>query len=159
MQLIGVNIVPSRDLTDHRVGRARSRVDGRLSFCFVRLCVSEERFVTSGLFYVKFVLALPKSDIAGARAADADPHLRGVAASRLRGRLRRCSPVCAALGRAARIPLTFAPGEAYQFDWSQEIVVMDGVTTTVKVAPRLAVRLARLRHLDDRHVGAVQGRG
>ena len=32
------------------------------------------------------------------------------------------------------MPLTFAPGEAYQFDWSHEIVVMDGVTTTVKVA-------------------------
>jgi transposase len=31
-------------------------------------------------------------------------------------------------------PLTFAPGEAYQFDWSHEIVVMDGVTTIVKVA-------------------------
>ena len=30
----------------------------------------------------------------------------------------------------AYIPLTFAPGEAYQFDWSHEIVVMDGVTTT-----------------------------
>jgi transposase len=34
----------------------------------------------------------------------------------------------------AYIPLTFAPGEAYQFDWSHEIVVIDGVTTTVKVA-------------------------
>jgi len=34
----------------------------------------------------------------------------------------------------AFIPLTFAPGEAYQFDWSHEIVVIDGVTTTVKVA-------------------------
>jgi hypothetical protein len=32
------------------------------------------------------------------------------------------------------VPLTFAPGEAYQLDWSHEIVVMDGVTTTVKVA-------------------------
>ena len=36
----------------------------------------------------------------------------------------------------AYVPLTFAPGEAYQFDWSHEIVVMDGVTTTVKVAHR-----------------------
>ncbi len=35
---------------------------------------------------------------------------------------------------AAYVPLTFAPGEAYQFDWSHEIVVMDGVTTIVKVA-------------------------
>ena len=34
----------------------------------------------------------------------------------------------------AFIPLTFAPGEAYQFDWSHEIVVVDGVTTTAKVA-------------------------
>jgi hypothetical protein len=30
--------------------------------------------------------------------------------------------------------LSFAPGEAYQFDWSHEIVVMSGVTTTLKVA-------------------------
>jgi len=35
---------------------------------------------------------------------------------------------------SAFIPLTFAPGEAYQFDWSHEIVVMDGLTTIVKVA-------------------------
>ena len=24
------------------------------------------------------------------------------------------------------LPLSFAPGEAYQFDWSHDIVVMDG---------------------------------
>jgi transposase len=35
---------------------------------------------------------------------------------------------------AAFVPLSFAPGEAYQFDWSHEIVVMNGVTTIVKVA-------------------------
>ena len=35
---------------------------------------------------------------------------------------------------AAYVPLSFAPGEAYQFDWSHEIVVIGGVTTTVKVA-------------------------
>ena len=34
----------------------------------------------------------------------------------------------------AYVPLSFAPGEAYQFDWSHEVVVLDGVTTTVKVA-------------------------
>jgi transposase len=34
----------------------------------------------------------------------------------------------------AYVPLSFAPGEAYQFDWSHEVVVMDGVTVTVKVA-------------------------
>ena len=35
---------------------------------------------------------------------------------------------------AAFVPLSFAAGEAYQFDWSHEIVVMNGVTITVKVA-------------------------
>src|SRR5215472_14453576 len=35
---------------------------------------------------------------------------------------------------AAYVPLSFAPGEAYQFDWSHEIVLMGGVTVTVKVA-------------------------
>ena len=35
---------------------------------------------------------------------------------------------------AAYVPLSFSPGEAYQFDWSHEIVVIAGVTTTVKVA-------------------------
>ena len=34
----------------------------------------------------------------------------------------------------AYVPLYYAPGEAYQFDWSHEIVVLNGVTTTVKVA-------------------------
>ena len=40
----------------------------------------------------------------------------------------------AAVTTAAFVPLSFAPGEAYQFDWSHEIVLLDGVTTTVKVA-------------------------
>jgi hypothetical protein len=34
----------------------------------------------------------------------------------------------------AYVPLYCAPGEAYQFDWSHEIVMLNGVTTTVKVA-------------------------
>ena len=34
----------------------------------------------------------------------------------------------------AYVPLSFAPGEAYQFDWSHEIVLIDGVTVKVKVA-------------------------
>src|SRR6201996_2957686 len=34
----------------------------------------------------------------------------------------------------AFVPLSFAPGEAYQFDWSHEVVVLSGVTVTVKVA-------------------------
>jgi transposase len=45
---------------------------------------------------------------------------------------------------AAYVPLSFAPGEAYQFDWSHEIVVLNGVTVTVKVAH---VRLCHSRML------------
>ncbi|WLE00395.1 hypothetical protein PX860_26195 (plasmid) [Agrobacterium leguminum] len=39
-----------------------------------------------------------------------------------------------AITAEAYVPLYYAPGEAYQFDWSHEIVVLGGVTTTVKVA-------------------------
>ncbi|WP_217626414.1 IS21 family transposase, partial [Salipiger bermudensis] len=45
---------------------------------------------------------------------------------------------------SAYVPLTFAPGEAYQFDWSHEIVLIDGVSMTVKVAH---VRLCHSRML------------
>ena len=45
---------------------------------------------------------------------------------------------------AAYVPLSFAPGEAYQFDWSHEIVLINGVTVTVKVAH---VRLCHSRML------------
>jgi len=34
----------------------------------------------------------------------------------------------------ASVPLSFAPGEAYQFDWSHEVVVLSGVTVAVKAA-------------------------
>src|SRR5215471_11650309 len=44
----------------------------------------------------------------------------------------------------AYVPLSFAPGEAYQFDWSHEIVLLGGVTVTVKVAH---VRLCHSRIL------------
>src|ERR1700757_2385132 len=33
---------------------------------------------------------------------------------------------------AAYVPLSFEPGEAYQFDWSHEVVVLSGVTVIVK---------------------------
>ena len=52
---------------------------------------------------------------------------------------------------AAYVPLTFDPGEAYQFDWSHEIVVIDGATTTVKVAH---VRLCHSRMLFVRGLSA-----
>ncbi len=45
---------------------------------------------------------------------------------------------------AAYVPLSFAPGEAYQFDWSHEIVLLSGVTVTIKVAH---VRLCHSRML------------
>jgi transposase len=44
----------------------------------------------------------------------------------------------------AYVPLIFAPGEAYQFDWSHEVVLLGGVTVTVKVAH---VRLCHSRML------------
>jgi transposase len=44
----------------------------------------------------------------------------------------------------AYVPLSFAPGEAYQFDWSHEIVLINGVTVTLKVAH---VRLCHSRML------------
>jgi transposase len=44
----------------------------------------------------------------------------------------------------AYVPLSFAPGEAYQFDWSHEVVLLSGVTVTVKVAH---VRLCHSRML------------
>jgi len=44
----------------------------------------------------------------------------------------------------AFVPLSFAPGEAYQFDWSHEIVLINGVTVTVKVTH---VRLCHSRML------------
>ena len=45
---------------------------------------------------------------------------------------------------AAYVPLSFAPGEAYQFDWSHEVVLLGGVTVTVRVAH---VRLCHSRML------------
>jgi transposase len=45
---------------------------------------------------------------------------------------------------AAFVPLSFAPGEAYQFDWSHEVVLLSGVTVLVKVAQ---VRLCHSRML------------
>lgn len=49
-----------------------------------------------------------------------------------------------ATAAAAFVPLSFAPGEAYQFDWSHEVVLIGGTTVTVKVAH---VRLCHSRML------------
>ncbi|WFU18673.1 IS21 family transposase [Bradyrhizobium sp. CB3481] len=45
---------------------------------------------------------------------------------------------------AAYVPLSFAPGEAYQFDWSHEVVLLGGTTVMVKAAH---VRLCHSRML------------
>jgi transposase len=45
---------------------------------------------------------------------------------------------------AAYVPLSFAPGEAFQFDWSHEVILLSGVTVIVKVAH---VRLCHSRML------------
>lgn len=37
-------------------------------------------------------------------------------------------------GRGTYVPLTFAPGEAFQFDWSEDWAVIDGVNTKLQVA-------------------------
>lgn len=47
----------------------------------------------------------------------------------------------------AYIPLSFAPGEAYQFGWSHEAVLLDGVTVASKQSicrnsPKTCDRLA-----------------
>jgi transposase len=44
----------------------------------------------------------------------------------------------------AFVPLSFAPGEAYQFDWSHEVVLINGVTVQIRVAH---VRLCHSRML------------
>src|ERR1700759_3669114 len=40
----------------------------------------------------------------------------------------------AATSVGAFVPLSFAPGEAYQFDWSHEVDVLNRTAVTVKVA-------------------------
>jgi transposase len=45
---------------------------------------------------------------------------------------------------SAYVPLSFVPGEAFQFDWSHEVVLLSGVTVIVKVAH---VRLCHSRML------------
>jgi transposase len=57
---------------------------------------------------------------------------------------RRWHRAQAAISAVAFVPLSFAPGEAYQFDWSHEVVLINGTTVIVKVAH---VRLCHSRML------------
>src|SRR6201994_1130510 len=57
---------------------------------------------------------------------------------------RRWSRERGASTASAYVPLSFAPGEAYQFDWSHEVVLLSGTTVLLKVAH---VRLCHSRML------------
>src|SRR6202045_3647894 len=57
---------------------------------------------------------------------------------------RRWSKERGASTASAYVPLSFAPGEAYQFDWSHEVVLLSGATVIVKAAH---VRLCHSRML------------
>jgi transposase len=57
---------------------------------------------------------------------------------------RRWSQDRGASTASAYVPLSFAPGEAYQFDWSHEVVLLGGATVVVKAAH---VRLCHSRML------------
>jgi transposase len=58
---------------------------------------------------------------------------------------RRWSRERGASTASAYVPLSFAPGEAYQFDWSHEVVLLSGVTVIVKAAH---VRPLKAAHQD-----------
>ena len=73
---------------------------------------------------------------------------------------------------AAFVPLSFAPGEAYQFDWSHEVVLLDGGygDGEGRARPALPQRILHVRSLSARDAGdgvrcprpgvcAVQGHG
>jgi transposase len=62
----------------------------------------------------------------------------------VRRHARRWTERRASMPAAVFVPLWFAPGEAYQFDFSHEVVVLGGVTTTVKVA-HLRLCYSRMR--------------
>jgi len=66
----------------------------------------------------------------------------GYDAVRRNARTWRCGQVSGLA--SAYVPLSFAPGEAYQFDWSHEVVLIGGATVTVKVAH---IRLCHSRML------------
>ena len=53
----------------------------------------------------------------------------------------------------AYVPMSFAPGEAYQFDWSHETITLSGLPLTVKVAHmKLPPALAEVRSLLKSHI-------
>ena len=92
------------------------------------------------------VIASDEADI-GAWAA-----IRGPLGAWLRGRLRRRLATRRDLARehasrtaSAYVPLSFAPGVAYQFDWSNEIVVPDSRSACGPTHRRTSRRLQPVR--------------
>src|SRR5215471_13678787 len=51
---------------------------------------------------------------------------------RVRGYAKRWAKQHGTATATAYVPLSFAPGEAYQFDWSHEVMLLSGVTVMVK---------------------------
>jgi transposase len=97
-----------------RIGRWRDRLDGLL-------LANEEKPARERLTLIRVFEELRRLGYEG-----------GYDAVRRYARVWR-----AARGAAtapAYVPLSFAPGEAYQFDWSHEIVLMNRMPVTVKVA-------------------------
>src|SRR5437764_11665600 len=64
---------------------------------------------------------------------------------------------------AAYVPLSFAPGEAFQFEWSHEVVLLSGVTVIVKVVhvrlchSRMLFARGHPRESQEMEFGAVDG--
>jgi transposase len=73
----------------------------------------------------------------GAWLSDPDPSVRRLAGAGLRGRydaVRRYARTWIREHASQTAAAFVAPGEAYQFDWRHEIVLVSGVTVTVKIA-------------------------
>jgi hypothetical protein len=75
------------------------------------------------------------------RATEADPEFRGAARAWLPGRLRRRAALRPEVARRARCGdcgglcrAELCAGRGCQFDWSHEVVLINGATVTVKVA-------------------------
>src|SRR3546814_4704546 len=53
-------------------------------------------------------------------------------------------------GRGTFVPLSFAPGEAFQFVWSEDWAILDGVRTKLQVAH------FKLSHRSEEHTSELQ---
>ena len=58
----------------------------------------------------------------------------------------------------AFVPLSFAPGEAYQFDWSHETITLQGLPLTIKVAHMTTALPDRSRQTGGLQTDQIAGR-